>query len=218
MNASADMVTLLFSDIEGSTKIIERLGDDRAYEVIRQHHSIVRAELKAHGGNEVELLGDGFLMSFESPDHGLACGIAIQRRLAAFNQSHPDVPIRVRMGLHTGETIRDDSNKFFGKTVIIAARIAKHARGGEILVSAALRRLTEASSRFAFGGIRRLELKGLAGQHGVCAVGWSDPLPEARAEWRRVIARMAGKLWRKRADFFAPALDRGASSTVAAGA
>jgi class 3 adenylate cyclase len=77
----------------------------------------------------------------------------------------------IRIGLHTGEAIRD-ADDFFGRTVIVASRIAGQARGGEILVSGLLRELTESSAEFTFEAAREVELKGLAGTQRVCAVVW----------------------------------------------
>ncbi len=92
--------------------------------------------------------------------------IAIQQTLAAHNVENPDEPIRVRIGLHTGEAIKEGED-FFGKTVILAARIASQAVGGEILASSLLKALVESSGEFEFGDGRDVELKGLSGSHQV---------------------------------------------------
>jgi class 3 adenylate cyclase len=164
-------VTLMFSDMQGFTAMTERLGDLKAREVIRDHNRIVRENLAAHGGYEVELLGDGFLLAFQSARRGLLCAIAIQRAFAAYSEAHPDEPIRVRIGLHTGEALKD-VDKFFGKTVILAARIASQARGGEILASSLLKELTESTGDLRFGGAREVDLKGLSERQRVHAVEW----------------------------------------------
>ena len=80
-------------------------------------------------------------------------------------------PIRVRIGLHTGEAIKEGDD-FFGKHVNLAARVAGQAQGGEILVSSLLKELTESAGEFAFGDERKVELKGLAGKHSVFQVAW----------------------------------------------
>ncbi len=80
----------------------------------------------------------------------------------------------MRIGLHTGEAIKE-ADDFFGKNVILAARIAAQAQGGEILVSSLLKELTESAGDIAFGEGRQVELKGLAGQHRVFEVGWEKP-------------------------------------------
>ncbi|MDP3062632.1 MAG: adenylate/guanylate cyclase domain-containing protein, partial [Chloroflexota bacterium] len=79
--------------------------------------------------------------------------------------------IRVRMGLHTGEAIKEGED-FFGKSVIVAARIAGQAKGGEILVSSLLKELTESAGEFAFGEGRAVSLKGISGKHRVFQVEW----------------------------------------------
>jgi class 3 adenylate cyclase len=166
-------VTLMFSDMEGFTAMTERLGDLKAREVIRQHNRIVREQLGAHGGFEVELQGDGFLLAFPSARRALLCAIAIQRAFAAYDDAHPEQPIRVRIGLHTGEALRE-ADKFFGKTVILAARIAGSARAGEILVSSVLKELTESIGDIRFTGERQVELKGISGTRRVHSVVWEE--------------------------------------------
>ncbi len=208
-HAAADgTVTLLFSDVEDFTGMTERLGDRRAHDVIREHNAIVRSAVKAHEGFEVELMGDGFLIAFDSARRGLECAIAIQQRFAAYNATHPEVPLRVRMGLHTGEAIRE-ANKFFGRTVILAARIAAHARGGEILVSALLRQLLESSGQFTFGRVGDVALKGLAERQAVCAVGWEGHEPEEvkDASIPAPISSTDGNVFRRSGDFWAIAFE-----------
>jgi class 3 adenylate cyclase/tetratricopeptide (TPR) repeat protein len=164
-------VTILFSDIEGSTNMTQRLGDLRAQEVLRDHNAIVRQQVAAQGGFEVKSLGDGFMVAFSSARRALRCAIGIQRRLAAYNREHPAEPVRVRMGLHTGEVVKDGED-FFGRNVILASRIAGQARGGEILVSGLLKELTESGGDIRFGEGMEAELKGLSGRHRVYAVVW----------------------------------------------
>ena len=165
-------VTLMFSDVEGFTAMTERLGDRRAHAIISRHNAIVREQLAHHGGRELELQGDGFLLSFASPLQALHCAIGIQRGFAAYNDAHADEPIRVRIGLHTGEAIKD-ADKFFGLTVILAARIAAQAKGGQILVSAALRALTDQDADLRFGRSRDAALKGISEKQRLVEVDWA---------------------------------------------
>jgi class 3 adenylate cyclase len=150
----------------------ERLGDRAAHEVVKAHNAIVREQVRVHEGAEVELQGDGFLLAFGDVRRGLACAIAIQRAFAAYSAAHPGQPIRVRIGLHTGEAIQE-ADRFFGKTVILAARIAAQARGREILVSAATRDAA-GDAAIRFGAPRELGLKGLAGMYALYPVGWAE--------------------------------------------
>jgi class 3 adenylate cyclase len=139
--------------------------------VIRRHNRIVRQQLAAHGGYEVELQGDGFLLAFGSARQGLLCAIAIQRALEADVAAHSDEPIRVRIGVHTGEALRD-ADKFFGKTVILSARIAAQAVGGEILISSLVRELVASAGDVRFGAAREVQLKGLSEPQRVHSVEW----------------------------------------------
>jgi class 3 adenylate cyclase/ketosteroid isomerase-like protein len=155
-------VTLLFSDIEDSTPMAEQLGDLRWIEVLRTHNATVREHVARHGGFEVKTIGDAFMIAFGSARRALQCAIDLQHALA-------DQPIRVRIGLHSGEPVRE-GNDFHGKSVILASRITGHARGGEILVSSLLRDLVESAGDIRFDEGREVALKGLAGTHRVYAV------------------------------------------------
>ncbi len=114
--------------------------------------------------------GDGFMLAFQSARKALECAVDIQRAFAKRNES-ADEPIRVRIGLHTGEAIKE-ADDFFGKNVILAARIAGQAQGGEILVSSLLKELTESAGDITFGDRREVELKGLSGAHRLFQIGW----------------------------------------------
>ena len=162
-------VTVMFTDIEGSTAMTERLGDTRAQDVLRIHNAIIRQQVDAHQGFEVKSQGDGFMVAFSSARLALECAIAIQQTLAAHNAENPAEPIKVRIGLHTGEAIKE-SEDFFGKSVILAARIASQAQGEQVLVSSLLKALVESSREFQFRDGREMELKGLAGTHQVFEV------------------------------------------------
>jgi class 3 adenylate cyclase len=164
-------VTLMFSDMEGFTEMTESLGDLQAREVIRRHNRIVRQQLAAHGGYEVELQGDGFLLAFNSARRALQCAVAIQNDFDAHNREQPNQPIRVRIGLHTGEALRD-AEKFFGRTVILASRIAAQAEGGQILVSSLLKELTRSLGDIRFGEVRKVALKGIAEPQELALVDW----------------------------------------------
>jgi class 3 adenylate cyclase len=162
-------VTLMFSDIEDSTVLTERLGDQAWQELLRTHNAIIREQLRAHGGYEVKTMGDGFMVAFQSAKKALDCAIAIQQAFDNHNAGDGE-HVKVRVGLHAGEAIKDGDD-FYGKNVIMASRVAGKAVGGEILVSSLLRQLVESSVGPAtFGEPREVELKGLSGTHTVFAV------------------------------------------------
>ena len=162
-------VTVLFSDIEASTKLNERVGDVRWLELLRAHHAIVREQVHQHGGFEVKSQGDGFMIAFPSARRAVQCARAIQQGIESHLGEHPDGPIRLRIGLHTGEAIKEEAD-FYGKNIVLAARIADEAGGGEILASAVVKQLTESAGDLHFENERELELDGLAGTHTVYRV------------------------------------------------
>jgi class 3 adenylate cyclase len=165
-------VSIMFSDIENSTLIIEKLGDLRAQEVFQIHNRAIREQIGKQGGYEVKSMGDGFMVAFSSARRALLCAVEIQRWLATYSKQHPDAPLRVRIGLNTGEAIRE-AGDFFGKTVVLAARIGAAARGGQILVSATFKAITESAGDIRFDGGLDLNLKGLSGLHRVFGVQWA---------------------------------------------
>ncbi len=165
-------VTILFTDIEGSTSLTEQLGDRRWLELLQEHNALIREQVRAHGGLEVKSRGDGFMLVFPSARQALAAAVGIQHALAIRNASAPEPAIRVRIGLHTGEAVQD-SGDFFGTHVNMAARIADLARGDEILISGLTRQLVAGFREFAFGESRDVQLKGLSSTHQVVAVDWA---------------------------------------------
>ena len=175
---------MLFADVEGSTALLERLGQERWLRGLAAYEELLRASVAKHGGTLVKALGDGHLLAFPGARAALRCAIDVQRALPI--EGAPD--LRVRMGLHTGEpAVREDD--LHGRTVVKAARIADLARGGEILVSSVVRELAEADEDLGeelwFEPGREHELRGLRGRHMVMAAGW-DPL--SRGALRVVIA------------------------------
>jgi len=129
----AGTLTLLFTDIEGSTALVQRLGAERYGALLAEHRGLLRAAFVAHGGHEVDTQGDAFFVVFDRAADGLVAAIDAQRALAA----HPwpdDGVVRVRMGLHTGEP-RPVAEGYVGVDLNRAARICNAAHGGQILLS-----------------------------------------------------------------------------------
>jgi class 3 adenylate cyclase len=167
-------VAILFSDIEDSTVLTEKLGDEQWLQVLREHNTIFREQISRHDGYEVKSQGDGFMLAFPDPCEALECAIDVQRAFAEREQAGEREALRVRMGLHTGEVISEEGD-YFGKNVILAARIAAQALGGEILVSEEMRDAASSGNGdgLRFDGGRELELKGLAGRHRVFRADWA---------------------------------------------
>jgi class 3 adenylate cyclase len=167
-------VTILFTDIQGSTALAQRLGDEAYHGLLREHNRILREQVARHGGHEVKHTGDGFMVAFASASRALSCAVDIQRAFAARNaaQAEPvEAPINVRVGLNTGESI-EEAGDYFGTAVTLAARIANRARGGQILVSDLLRNLAGSLAGVEFRDAGRKQLKGIPGRQRVYEVVW----------------------------------------------
>jgi Adenylate and Guanylate cyclase catalytic domain/AAA ATPase domain len=129
----AGNVTVLFTDIEGSTRLIEELGEEGYVQALEEHRRLLRTAFSAHGGVEVDTQGEAFLYAFGDPVAALAAAAHGQEALAAGD-------VKVRMGLHTGQ-LRLTSEGYTGRELHRAARIAASGHGGQVVVSAATRSL-----------------------------------------------------------------------------
>jgi len=163
---------IMFTDMEGSTAMIERLGDARAHALLCIHDATIRAALVSHGGAEVSHTGDGVLATFRSAAAAIACAIDIQRAFTQHNADHPEEPIRVRIGLNAGEPIAEHG-ALFGSAVHMAARICARARGEQILVAEVVRQLAGGTD-VVFVDRRRAALKGFRGRFHLSEVPWQD--------------------------------------------
>ena len=163
--------TILFTDVEGSTVLTERLGDTKARDVLREHERLTREALKDHGGSEVKTMGDGFMTSFGSATKALECAIAIQRAFGERNDS-ADEPIKVRIGLNAGEPIAEDED-LFGTAVNMAARICSKADGGQILAPVVVRELV-AGKGFLLSDVGETELRGFEDPVRLFDVRWHE--------------------------------------------
>jgi class 3 adenylate cyclase len=159
--------TILFTDIEGSTTLTQRLGDAKAQDILRTHNTIVRDALKACGGSEIKHTGDGIMASFPSASRALQCAIAIQQAVAA----QADTPFRARVGLNAGEPVVEDQD-LFGTAVQLAARICAHAEPGQIVVPTVVRELA-AGKGFLLADLGEVALR-----------GFEDPVRLYEVRWR----------------------------------
>lgn len=174
-------VTILFTDIEDSTELNEKLGDIAWMTLLREHNVLVRDIADAHNGQVVKAQGDGFMIAFRSGREAILCAIDMQRAIAEWNEHHQGTEMRIRCGLHVGEMVHEGED-FFGRNVVLAARIADAAPPGAILVSSVLKALTESSGDIKFGRGRSLTLKGLSGSQRVYEVEWRRPAASTRGQ------------------------------------
>jgi class 3 adenylate cyclase len=172
-NGGEGTVTILFSDMVDYAGMTERLGDQLSREVLRAHHGMVRQSLQKHGGREIKVQGDGFMVAFRGVARALRCATDMQRAFQTYSESNGDRPIRVHIGIHTGELMEEDDD-FLGHTVIVASRLAAAAEPGEILVSSLSAQLVERTEEFRFIDRRETTLKGLTRPQNVATLVWAD--------------------------------------------
>lgn len=163
--------SILFTDIEGSTALTQRLGDAGAMQVLRRHDDVVRDALREADGSEVKHTGDGIMASFTSASSAVGCAIAIQKQLAA-NDAENEEPFSVRIGLSAGEPVTD-SGDLFGACVQLAARLCAHAEPGGILASTAIRDLSMGKG-FVFVDQGEVVLRGFQEPVRPYAVRWIE--------------------------------------------
>ena len=154
MTGAAGVVTFLFTDIVGSTALIDQLGDDAADDVRREHFDVLRRAVAESGGQEVKNLGDGLMVSFVSPVAALSCATAMQRAVAGSG-------LELRVGLHAGEPALEGGD-YFGTPVVVAKRLCDLARGGQIVASELLAGFVGTRGGFRFRPLGKLPLKGLS--------------------------------------------------------
>jgi class 3 adenylate cyclase len=180
---SSALVTILFTDLVGSTELLARAGDEEAQRIFRAHHDLLAKTAAAHGGEEVKWLGDGLMVAFPSAGDAVRCGIAMQQ--ASHRPVHGEA-LSIRVGLNAGEALRETSD-YFGTAVVIARRLCDRADGGQILCTETVVGLLAGRAEFSFTELGKLELKGV-------------PEPVATREVRYEVEPALGVAWRT--DFF----------------
>jgi class 3 adenylate cyclase/tetratricopeptide (TPR) repeat protein len=163
-------ITILFTDVQGSTQLRARRGDRVADEILHDHERIVRRAVEAHGGDEAAFLGDGFMVTFASPADGLRCAIAIQQGLQQYGRDNADRRVRVRIGLHQGKATERDGT-LYGQAVNAASRVMSEAAGGQILLTAAVRDAVDAAG-FSFVDRGLYWLRGFADRWRLYEAEW----------------------------------------------
>jgi class 3 adenylate cyclase/CheY-like chemotaxis protein len=160
MRSTTRTVTILFTDIVGSTDLLARLGP-AAGEAARGHHFAgMRSALAVHRGREVKTLGDGFMAAFESAADALGCAVTMQRAVARQNRRHPEWPLSIRIGLSAGEATYEGGD-YFGVPVIEASRLCGVAGAGQILTADVVRILVGNHGMHRLTPAGAIALKGL---------------------------------------------------------
>src|SRR5712671_2196148 len=156
---SEGTVTIMFTDVEGSTQMLSSRGFTLSHEIMKAYEAIIEDKITEHAGRRIKGLGDGVMVSFGSSRHAVECGIEIQRAIAEYSKQNPERKLKIRIGINTGEVV-EEAGDIFGAAVNVAARVAGKARGGQILVSEVVRELVGPVSEMKFGYRGRYKLKG----------------------------------------------------------
>ena len=163
-------VTVMFSDIEGSTELNHRLGDRGWVQLLAKHDRILTTAIERHGGQVVKTQGDGFMVAFAEASEAVAAACDIQRALARVGRGRL-AGVRVRVGAHRGSAVHRDGD-LFGRNVAFAARVGAQADGGEVLVSDAVLAAV-GDGAVTVADVREAELKGVPGVQRLHLLDWS---------------------------------------------
>jgi len=158
INADNLFRTIVFTDLQDSTPLVQQLGDDAYVELLKQHDELMRGCLERHKGSHVKHTGDGLMASFASVATAVQCMMDMQRALAEHNEANTAAPLLARMGAAAGEPVSHGED-LFGAAVNLASRLSSHAQPGQIMVAGVVRDLCIGKT-FAFNDQGEVTLKG----------------------------------------------------------
>lgn len=170
ISADSAFRTIVFTDLEGSTGMTQRLGDEAALELLQRHDELMEDCLGRHDGRRVKHTGDGLMVAFGSVAKAVQCMIEMQRALVDYNERQPETVLRARMGAAAGEPV-EHHNDLFGATVQLASRLCDYGTPGQILVPGVVRDLCIGKG-FAFNSIGDIPFKGFDEPVRVYEVRW----------------------------------------------
>jgi class 3 adenylate cyclase len=166
----SSIMTVMFTDMVGSTDLTQARGDVAAQEIVRKHNAIVRTALTQFAGHEVKHTGDGIMASFASAANAIDATIQIQRQVAAHNEKQPNLPLHLRIGLNSGEPIQEEDD-LFGSTVQLAARVCAATDSDQTLCTQVVKDLAGSKAlAFSDGGVHAL--KGFRDKFQLWEVNW----------------------------------------------
>jgi class 3 adenylate cyclase len=160
MRTATRTVTILFTDLVGSTELAARLGSSASEDLRTHHFSTIRSALAVHRGDEVKTLGDGFMAAFDSSSDAIACAVTMQRSVARHNRQEPQREIGMRVGVSAGEATREGDD-YFGMPVVEASRLCAAAQSGQILAADVVRVLVGSQAMHTLEPVAPMSLKGL---------------------------------------------------------
>lgn len=171
-HSNPNLLTIMFTDMVGSTDLASKHGDYAAQEVLKTHDLIVRTALTNFEGKEIKHLGDGIMASFKDPDLAIQAAIEIHKRVEGNNKAGPEFPFHLRVGLHIGEPIKKGDD-LFGSAVQLAARICNYTDGGKLAISRELREVFGERPVYTFVDQGDQKLKGFEEPQRIFEVDWT---------------------------------------------
>lgn len=178
MATSGGLITILFTDLVGSTELASEIGDAAADELRRDHFASLREAVAASGGTEVKTIGDALMVSYQGAADALAGAATMQRAVERHNRKLGERHISMRVGVSAGDASFEDGD-WFGTPVVESARLCAAAEGGQILVSDIVRVLAGSRTELELRSLGGLELKGLPEPLGTCEVVWQTTIADA---------------------------------------
>ena len=189
---ATENVTLLFTDLVGSTALSSSVAQDEADELRREHFTILRQAIAESGGTEVKNLGDGLMVVFRATSAALACAVAMQQGVDVDNRSR-DRTVGLRVGLSGGEVSKEEGADYFGDPVVEAARLCAKCDSGQILAADVVRLMAGRRSKHECRSLGALELKGLPDPVETVEVVW-EPLSASEADSGASAIPLPGRL------------------------
>jgi adenylate cyclase len=174
MSSPDGALTLLFCDIADVEAIRQALAPERLQSLLADQHTVVRRIADHHAAQIARSHEDGFMIAFDSAHAALHCAIDMQRAFVCVTVDETSTTLELRVGVHTGFVIGAGED-LYGRNVLLAARIAGEAGGGEIMVSAKVKEYTETDPGFRFTDRGERHFKGLHGEHDLFALEWREP-------------------------------------------
>jgi class 3 adenylate cyclase/tetratricopeptide (TPR) repeat protein len=197
MSTGARTVTILFTDLVGSTELLQRAGDEQAQRIFKAHHRLLRDAVESYGGHEVKWLGDGLMVAFDSAADAVKCAIAMQQ---ASRRPTAGERLQIRAGLNVGEAFVDESD-YFGTSVVIARRLCDRAGAGQIFAADIVTRLLDGrGADVNTKDLGPLELKGITNpvpaveiiyQHDPMALLRKLPFVGRQAEYETLLKKLS---------------------------
>ncbi|MCW2498107.1 adenylate/guanylate cyclase domain-containing protein [Jatrophihabitans sp.] len=166
-------VTIMFTDLVGSTELLDQLGDHATADLIGRHFAMLRRAVATTGGREIKSLGDGLMIAFASPSAATACAAAMQRATVRHNLQAGNVQLGLRIGIHHGQVLHQACGDLLGMPVVIAKRLCDLCDAGQVIVSHAAREHSEQN----FVELGQLALKGVSAAVAAAALQWQPADP-----------------------------------------